>query len=395
MSPSRSRRPRLSVRLAALALVLLAGFGIAEWGARLALGDLEGAGIPGLATLANRSLMLNPYQRASADHPRHWELVPGYHADAATVIAAKRADGRVEAEKALRAAEQVGVPLAPLDINDDGFKGPPLDPRHEAPRILVIGDSVVFGLMGLDIPRVLDEALARAGFRWECVNAGVEGYASRNALLELPRYRALRPDTAVILLGWNDLFAEDGSHGTLLARLRSATLLRKAWGTLSALGADPVAQARAHRDKAKHPDPAAPEIARFSDWGEGLEQRLEQLGDGLAAGGSRVALATLPGLYRNDQPFDRRALEIGHLPEFTDNPHVLAAMTDSANRRIRALAMRKGWQVLDLDAWSRDALQPRSAYFSDSVHPDFRAIRMMGLWLAERLADSSGTGRSE
>jgi hypothetical protein len=82
-----------------------------------------------------------------------------------------------------------------------------------------------------------------------------------------------------------------------------------------------------------------------------------------------------------------RALDVGHLPEWTDNPLVLAKMTERYNAGLRALARRRGYVVVDLAGWSERWLLPRDAWFFDSVHLHETGQARIGLRLAREIAD--------
>ncbi|MGH6660974.1 MAG: SGNH/GDSL hydrolase family protein, partial [Rhodospirillales bacterium] len=113
---------------------------------------------------------------------------------------------------------------------------------------------------------------------------------------------------------------------------------------------------------------------------------IERIVEGLAAAGTDVVLVTLPGLFTASETPTPGALAIGHLPRFTDNPSVLAALTGRYNAALRDLARRRGLDMIDLEQWSVDALRPRDAYFLDSVHLTARGLELIGAFMAERLA---------
>ena len=79
-------------------------------------------------------------------------------------------------------------------------------------------------------------------------------------------------------------------------------------------------------------------------------------------------------------------MKIGHLPTFTDNPYVLAKMSEGYNAELRKLATREGLQLIDLDAWSHHALTPRDEYFSDSVHLYEDGQEMIGSYIVGELS---------
>ena len=90
----------------------------------------------------------------------------------------------------------------------------------------------------------------------------------------------------------------------------------------------------------------------------------------MQAAGSRVVILTLPGLYSTARDPAPRALEIGHLPTFTDNAFVLARMAERYNDALRALARERRLTLVDLDRWARATLVPPEEHFIDSVHLD-------------------------
>jgi hypothetical protein len=113
---------------------------------------------------------------------------------------------------------------------------------------------------------------------------------------------------------------------------------------------------------------------------------IEELVRAMQSAGSRVVLVTLPGLYTLDSPPTEKALQIGNLPAFTNNPYVLAKMSERYNAELRSLADREHLPVIDLDRWSRTALTPREAHFMNAVHLDEEAQEMAGRYIADELA---------
>jgi len=111
-----------------------------------------------------------------------------------------------------------------------------------------------------------------------------------------------------------------------------------------------------------------PLLAWIDRWEPAFLAEVETIVDEMESVGSRVSLVTLPGLFVEDREPSDRALEMGHLPEGTDNPFVLARLTERTNDALRSLAKRRGLQIIDLASWSHEALEPRDEYFFDSVH---------------------------
>jgi hypothetical protein len=56
------------------------------------------------------------------------------------------------------------------------------------------------------------------------------------------------------------------------------------------------------------------------------------------------------------------------------------------NELLRDLARDESVDVIDLEAWSRKALNPRGHYFFDSVHLTDEGQAMLGRYLADPLA---------
>lgn len=370
--------------MAALIVVFVVVVLLVEGLSRLA-DEVQTMALPIVARLVNAGLPLNQYQQPSSTYIRHWTLLPGFVSDASRLADAKRSTGRLEGARLIEEAAARGFHL-PLEINADGFKGPPLFPQGTRPRLLAVGDSVTFGIGGWDWVRAMQSELATRGIIMEGVNAGVEGYGSRNVRLEMPRYRDVGARVCVVMIGWNDLFAEDGSYGTVWGGARSLALVRRGFRLLARLVGERGSTAHELRTKALVPVLDDPQIERYRHYVPPFLPRVEAIGEALAATGCRVALATLPGLYLPDTMPTPRALAIGHLPAFTDNPLVLAAMTESTNRAYRDLAARRGWQLIDLDQWSRDALVLREVWYTDSVHLTAQGQSRMGTVFADAVA---------
>ncbi|MBZ0271765.1 SGNH/GDSL hydrolase family protein [bacterium] len=139
---------------------------------------LRAAGIPAPEPPAFR---LNPLASPNLYEPdprRFWRLVPG-----------GEEDGEL--------------------VNVDGFRGDrvPVKRRDGVPRIILAGDSVVYGFRLPDEQTIgahLSRELSARG-EVEVLNAGVVGYSSLQTrrYLEglMPKYR---PDAVIVYVGWND-----------------------------------------------------------------------------------------------------------------------------------------------------------------------------------------------
>jgi acyl-CoA thioesterase-1 len=80
-------------------------------------------------------------------------------------------------------------------------------PSAAAPVIVFFGDSITRG-MGLDeseaYPAVIQKKLAAAGLDYRCVNGGVSGDTTSDALARVTTYRDMHPRVVLVELGAND-----------------------------------------------------------------------------------------------------------------------------------------------------------------------------------------------
>lgn len=345
--------------------------------------DLEAAG---------RAMGLDPYEMIDPSDRTSWRLRAGVKLTFAEVLEKKRSEGHLLAVRYLekRAAEmQVPADAPAIAINADGFRGPEIDPGHARLRILAIGDSCTFGTpLGeqYPYPRVVERALGAAGRPVEVINAGVEGYGPKQVLMRLEEFTRLQPEVTTIYLGWNALFMETFPEPGGGARRWSASLglLHDAWVRATA-GGDAREKALAAYERPKRPDRDAAEVKALDHYVPSFMPDLVRIVEAMQAAGSRVVLVTLPGLYTMETTPDAESLAKGHLPPFTDNPYVLARMAERYNGCLRELARARRLDLVDLDAWSRTALEPRARRFFDSVHLDEPGQEMIGGTIAAAL----------
>ena len=326
---------------------------------------------------------LQPYQMRDPQRPWHKLLRPGFVQTYADAAASKRDAGRV------LGAQYLSTVTAPVSqifvrINQDGFRGPEIDRAHAVPRLVTIGDSCTFGMAeSSSYPRMLETTLRQRAIAAEVVNVGVEGYTPADALIELERIKALRPDVVTVYLGWNGFFNEEQVFGH--PALASWRLIRSAARGVKTLVRGAQSAALDAYAKPKHPDPDARELNDLAGFVPLFVPQIQQIVRSLKHGGSRVVLLTLPGLYELDEPPTPYMLQIGHLPTYTDNPYVLARLNVRLNELLRQMAADEAADLIDVDAWSRNALKPREHYFFDSVHLTDEGQAMLGRYLADRM----------
>jgi len=61
-------------------------------------------------------------------------------------------------------------------------------------------------------------------------------------------------------------------------------------------------------------------------------------------------------------------------------------MAGRYNETLRVLAREERLDLVDLEAWARETLQPADEHFIDSVHLDERSQQQAGVYLAGALA---------
>ncbi len=377
----KDRKFHLSVRLAAGILVLLAIAVLLEGGSRLVLAfEDEIRRSPILSIPLRAGLLLDPYEMSPPGMGYHWVLRPGYSASREKMIAAKTASKSIIGLKLLNKKGAVGI-----RINSDGFRGPEIDKTHAKPRVLILGDSVTFGLGSVSYPRIIERRLNDSGVAAEIVNGGVEGYGPRNLLFEIKRYKSLKPEITVIFIGWNSLFTELDPTNNWGRYSKFIILANKAVNLIRSIIYGKQAFAVKLYNRELSAERNAPEIGVLDYYEPSFMSYFDRIIDGLEAAGSRVVIATLPGLFTMTGEPSEKALKIGHLPRFTTNPFVLAKMAGRLNQRLRDLARRRGLALIDLEKWSETALVPRDAYFTDSVHLSAAGLDKVGTYMAEQL----------
>lgn len=339
-----------------------------EIGAKLVFGYLENS----------KTLGLDRYEIRDPKHPSNWVLNPGYTGTLSQLIEEKDKNGNVLAVKYLK--ERGEALRSPSDdiimkVNQDGFKGPEL--RDSKLKILAIGDSCTFGshFDKYAYPRKLERLLLKQGFDVEVINGGVEGYSPRNVLFRIDEFLKLRPQIVTIYLGWNALFVGDENAPFYTIKLMQVTL-SKLFPKQTAIYA---------YQKAKKPDKDAKEVDALNDFKPHFMDDLEEIIQKFTTNGSHVVLLTLPCLFDMETFPTKKAMVNGHLPTFTNNPFVLAKLSEEYNQRLREISALKEISLIDLELWGKEALVPKDKYFFDSVHLYEEGQEMIGAFLAEKL----------
>jgi lysophospholipase L1-like esterase len=306
----------------------------------------------------------HPYQHFNADLGMI-TLVPGYHGDIQGKVLRINSRG-------LRAAEFTDAK-------------PP-----EVFRIIMLGDSVTFGLVGDDChyPGVLQALLDADGSRRvEVVNAGVEGYNSLDALRLLNgQLLSYRPDMVTVLIGWNDLIKQDPGRpeASILERRLAYALydvyLVKFWRRLIYFHLRPMV-VRVRVGLTPEEEGALGTYVPLV-----YKEHLERIVATARGAGSQVVLFTLPSVLRPEM--DARDMRKLYFPHFTYNLTKFRLLYERYNETIRAVGREMGVPVVE----TQEAVRGReSELFMDTAHLECAGYKVLARYLYpvfERYVDS-------
>ena len=327
---------------------------------------------------------LDPYKVPDEILQNHWRLKPNYSASATEIDRQKHAMG-----KGLNfGGTDIGITNTRyrLNINGAGFRGDEIQEEENGRRVLFLGDSVTFGLIERNYPELLEAKLRAAGHKIQIINGGVEGYTARNHLLEIDRYIAVEPDVVMIYLGWNSLYSTMAWLSPAESKLRILWLLRNASKAVQQffLGAKTLAfQQYQKRGTPDRSDPTLEYIEGF--WPPNLDLILE-LTKKFRTAGIKVFWITQASILSTKHKNSEGALAKGHLPQFSNNPLVIAKLNERYNALLRAYAFENGAQVVDAETWALANLKPPEDYFIDTVHLNSRGLQSLSEFLADEVA---------
>lgn len=329
---------------------------------------------------------LDVYEIPSDKAGFHWTLRPGFAIDAEKLGYVKAQGGKPFGAEAFNAdAGSADSNGKIFRINEKGFRGAGLQENHDAVRVLMIGDSVTFGLAKTTYPKVVSEILSKMGQNIEVINGGVEGYSAKNVLLELPHYLSIKPDVVTIMIGWNDIYFESQWSRSVVNKLGivwAANLILDKCRRIFATSSQQMAMMHVQRDKINKQDPDIADALAYQ------HRSLKEVGrivEALQKSGSKVVILTLAGLYVEDEEPSDRALEIGHLPHHTANPYVLASLVKAYNKGLQSIAKETGAELIDTASWARNNLRPIAPFFSDTVHLSTLGLQKLGSYIAHEL----------
>ena len=223
-----------TVKTAAVFVIIALALGMLEVTARVALYfGPELAKLPGVSAVVQIEKNLDPYEVPDEKTANHWRLRPGYGTSVESLILDKKAQGKFLGAGAFAndaSTSKSDTRSQEFQVNSDGYRGPEIEKPKRRRRILMLGDSVTFGLAQTSYPRIAQEAFDRLGESYEVINGGVEGYSTTNLRLEMPRYLSLKPDIVTIFIGWNNLFSQNpfsGSPENTFATIQALNILKR------------------------------------------------------------------------------------------------------------------------------------------------------------------------
>jgi lysophospholipase L1-like esterase len=383
------RKFRPSVKIAAVLLVTISLGVFLEGAARVIYAFRDEIVLSSLFSgFLQRSLDLDPYEMPSPQGGHHWVLRPGYRSSLTQLLLDKKALGRDVGLRSLNTflIKKNAYTKDIFQVNKNGFKGSELDPTHRLPRILILGDSITFGLANIDYPNYLGMRLREKGINAEVINGGVEGYTSRNHLLEIGRYKSLEPEFAILYIGWNELFTRVPWPEAWENRLRIVWLLKQSGKGLRLLVGNSKSTASKLYNRALHPVPDSEDVVRLETYVPPFPGRIGQIIDEFKSIGTKVILVTLPSLFTMHETPDLEKMKAGYLPDYTKNPFVLAKLGERYNVALKSLALEKKVDLMDLEQWSTESLKPRERYFLDSIHFTLWGLKRVGVYMADWIA---------
>lgn len=378
------KRVHIVLKLALLAAVGLATIGVAELGARLIWKSMYnkwlGGQLHGYDELDRRRSLIIPQPGANLTVE---ELRASLLSHGKTIGLGQFED----LVNQLSLADSTPI----LSVTSLRFRGPEIViPKPDGVfRILTIGDSVTWGppIDEMTYPSVLGEHLTpwlvdRCGKKLEVINAGVPGYNLERVLKRIDEYLAVKPDFVTIYLGWNRTIgrADPRKNQRLYRRYalyrfyyhgivdRTDTGLTTDYNTGTTFNGE---------------DPA---LAGYMSYDFGVDIKdLTELVEAFAARDIPVTLITLAGLLDWRITPDQRALEVAYPIASTQNLYAYPLLTRQFNDEIRQFAEQRDLGLIDLEEYAYREFEPRSDYFTDSVHMTIQGYEAFGRFLATEL----------
>jgi lysophospholipase L1-like esterase len=275
-------------------------------------------------------------------------------------------------------------------VNSAGLRGAEVAAEKTRPRLLVLGDSITWGIELADdetIPVRLQARLAEAGHEVEVLNGGVSGYntiqEARRLELLAPR---LDPDHVVLLFCINDVDPLDGLPEGIHRFARrddAAEALQLVHGARLQSRLQRKLMSRSHLYRLLHETL----VQRPKPKTAGNRPDDDIVLDVVAAGLNRIAaVATKHG-------FEVTVVTVPVLKDLgPDYPHL------RLHADVLALARERGFDTLDLLPITIEAVREEPRMLSlpgDPLHPNAEGAALFAEAIAERWSERHARGHGE
>jgi lysophospholipase L1-like esterase len=291
-----------------------------------------------------------------------------------------------------------------VTTNSLGFRSPEIAPSKPVGtvRIVAVGESTTFGteLAGEHTYPARLEAKLNASDgdrRYEVINAGVPGYASYHHVAWAPALVSLRPDIAVLFVGWNDFWlayaqGERWQPNTIdpaipayyTSFLYNESMAYRAFERLRrwivyTTKRSPKAAVVARYEK------AATNEAMFRAY----RRNVESIVGAFVRGGGRVYLVRYPCLVRKEMTDEERDA-VQRLEPFWEEFLPFITAQERLLAVIDAVAGERGLETIDLDgAFARFSGAARAALFIDIIHFSARGNEVIAEELLKRIGPAA------
>jgi hypothetical protein len=274
-------------------------------------------------------------------------------------------------------------PQAGFQINQHGLRGP-MAPHHKPPgekRVLILGDSCVFGVAGDEAPwpaQVQRYLQKLAGpVQVQVLNAGIEGQSSVHCLMRLERLLTFEPDVLLLAVAANDLFIEDPASYVDTTGQDYAT----SW--------ELVGEYPRQQDILKTAGGVRRPMNLDDFYPYSYDDHLRRIARRCRRQGVLPALMTLPCLI----PADLRLAGEGHRQKMHHPPFVLSGdmqsmrrLYDIYNGAVRRVAREEQASLIEGEEFIAAHFDDcRDTLFSDTCHPTPEGNRYLGRFAAAQL----------
>lgn len=245
-----------------------------------------------------------------------------------------------------------------------GFPGEPFDaPKPPGVcRVVFLGDSVPAQQFDRRLERILTRLRPSAVV--DGVSLAMPGYTSHQGRIALERHgELLEPDIVVVLYGWNDHWLAAGAaDAEKVVTRRDGPLLRAAGAAYRSSRLVQAGAWLAQRLRRSARGAGATErVLRVPI--DAYERNLEAIGERASRGGALLLLVSPPTSF-----YDRGVPSYYLEQEYAVSADSAVQLHRSYNERLRRLARRRGWPLLDLERQLEGASEVQWIFLEDGIH---------------------------